>query len=435
MRMRSWGTSSLVVEPPLTQGFGRPNGIGVTLLKTSALPRGRPSASCHRRTASWTAARNASGGPSVIGPELYERLLSLASRHSQTPEFQAAKGTSRGNQRQGNEESLPGRGSLGEECLELVKHVSTHLTTVGTAGPPVAENREPTQRREDKKIATSAETLQEFWSATESLLRPGSPFETQQEFVLGEPMQVFRSRNQNFLEVLESSALFGDREFLVFEDSLRVSFAEFRDRVLSTAETMRRDLNIRKGDRIAICAKNSPGWVITASAALTLGAVVVAMNSWWTPEDMQLALELTEPVAIVVDSKRRAILPDDERARTVIDSERFNQDLCAGSSTSLMATDKLPKVDEDDPALILFTSGTSGRPKAVVLTHRCLIGFLQLTMFIGARAAVQTGIRGGRCPSRPTRGLSTFPYFGIRVVSECLGFRPYDRVADWEVRG
>ncbi len=246
--------------------------------------------------------------------------------------------------------------------------------------------------------------------------------------VLGEPMQVFRSRKRNFLELLESSALFGEREFLVFEGGPRVSFAEFRDRVLSTAEKMRRELKIRKGDQIAICAKNGPGWVITASAALSLGAVVVAMNSWWTPEDMRLALDLTEPVAIVVDSKRRAILPNDEQAATVVDGELFVQDVSEISSTPLMAPEELFAVGEDDPALILFTSGTSGRPKAVVLTHRCLIGFVQLTMLIGARAAAQAGIGADGVP---VIRLAVFPLFHISGFGSFLSALAFGHTTVW----
>ena len=284
------------------------------------------------------------------------------------------------------------------------------------------------ESREDQQIITSADVLQGFWSATESMLRPGGPFETKEELVLGEPMQVFRNRKRNFLELLESSALFGEREFLVFEGDLRVTFAEFRDRVLSTAEKMRRELQVRKGDRIAVCAKNGPGWIITASAALTLGAVVVAMNSWWTPEDMRLALELTGPTLIFVDSTGRAILPDNEQPTKVVDSELFVQEVSEGYSTSLTTPNGLLAVSEDDPALILFTSGTSGRPKAVVLTHRCLIGFVQLTMFIGARSATQAGIGAD---SVPIVRLAVFPLFHISGFGSFISALAFGHTTVW----
>ena len=284
------------------------------------------------------------------------------------------------------------------------------------------------ESREDQQIITSADVLQGFWSATESMLRPGGPFETKEELVLGEPMQVFRNRKRNFLELLESSALFGEREFLVFEGDLRVTFAEFRDRVLSTAEKMRRELQVRKGDRIAVCAKNGPGWIITASAALTLGAVVVAMNSWWTPEDMRLALELTGPTLIFVDSTGRAILPDNEQPTKVVDSELFVQEVSEGYSASLTTPNGLLAVSEDDPALILFTSGTSGRPKAVVLTHRCLIGFVQLTMFIGARSATQAGIGAD---SVPIVRLAVFPLFHISGFGSFISALAFGHTTVW----
>ncbi len=196
---------------------------------------------------------------------------------------------------------------------------------------------EPVESREDQQATTCADALQGFWSATEFLMREGGPFETQEELVLGEPMQVFRNRKRHFLELLETSALYGTREFLVFEGGPRVTFAEFRVRVLATAEKMHRELKIRKGERVAICAKNGPGWIITASAALTLGAVVVAMNRWCTPEDIQLELELTEPAAILIDSKGQSILPDHEQSATVVDIDLFVQQVFEGRSGSPIA--------------------------------------------------------------------------------------------------
>lgn len=287
---------------------------------------------------------------------------------------------------------------------------------------------EPMEPREDQQATTRADTLQGFWSATEFLMRAGGPFETQEELVLGEPMQVFRNRKRNFLELLETSALYGTREFLVFEDGPRVTFAEFRVQVLATAEKMHRELKIRKGERVAICAKNGPGWIITASAALTLGAVVVAMNSWWTPEDIQLALELTEPAAILIDSKGQSILPDQDQSATVVDIDLFVQQVFEGCSGSPITPEGLPDLDEDDPALILFTSGTSGRPKAAVLTHRCLIGFVQLTMFIGARAAAQAGIGADGVP---LARLAVFPLFHISGFGSFISALAFGHKTVW----
>ena len=72
---------------------------------------------------------------------------------------------------------------------------------------------EPMESREDQQATTCADALQGFWSATEFLLRPGGLFETQEELVFGEPMQVFRNRKRHFLELLETSALYGRESF------------------------------------------------------------------------------------------------------------------------------------------------------------------------------------------------------------------------------
>ena len=74
----------------------------------------------------------------------------------------------------------------------------------------------------------------------------------------------------------------------------------------------------------------------------------MAMNSWWTPEDIQLALELTEPAAILIDSKGQSILPDQEQSATVVDIDLFVQQVFEGCSGSLITPEGLPDLDEED---------------------------------------------------------------------------------------
>ena len=103
------------------------------------------------------------------------------------------------------------------------------------------------------------------------------------------------------------------------------------------------------------------------------------------------------------------------------------------------ATLDLTVVEEDDPAILMFTSGTTGRPKAAVLTHRVLLAFISAQFFIGARemavaqaAASSAANRPGpapathrRCP--PTR-LAVFPLFHISGSRpSCVPRRPDPR--------
>ncbi len=251
-------------------------------------------------------------------------------------------------------------------------------------------------------------------AADERLLASGSPFELRRETVLGEPMNVFAARKRTIGELLDGSRDFGDAEHLVFEDGPRITFREHHELVRSVAATLHVRHGVQKGERVAISGANSLGWILVALACARIGAVAVAFNSWWTTSEMLAALELSEPKLLVADAKRRAVLGEHGGALPVFDMESVATEL-----TSEPADTPLPAVDEDDPWALAFTSGTSGKPKAAVLTHRCLIGFLALNNALGARAMTIAGVRPPAVRA-PVVRLAVFPLFHISGLSSMI---------------
>jgi acyl-CoA synthetase (AMP-forming)/AMP-acid ligase II len=246
----------------------------------------------------------------------------------------------------------------------------------------------------------------------ERLLGPGGPFELTTEPVGGVEMTVFRQRHRSLGELLDASAAHGDADFLVFDGGPRLTFTQHRRLAAGVARSLRERHGIGPGDRVAVAAANGPGWVLTAAACAELGAVLVALNSWWTADELRAALDLTDPAVVVADAPRRALLGGD---RPVIAAEAVLDDLAGGG------TEPGPPapVAEDDPALLLFTSGTTGRPKAAVLSHRSVIGFVQLTSLIGARTALARPAAAG--PRPPTVRLAVFPLFHVSGYGSHLG--------------
>ncbi|QYJ03091.1 acyl--CoA ligase [Nocardioides panacisoli] len=210
----------------------------------------------------------------------------------------------------------------------------------------------------------------------EKLTGPGGVSELRVEEVLGAPVQVFAQRHHALHEVLAASVAHGDRPYLVTLEG-RLSFAEHAQRVSSLAESLRRDYGIGKGDRVAIAAANSPAWIESFWAIVSIGAVAVGCNAWWSARELVHALELTEPALVLVDAKRRAVVAEllGGCPAPVTDLEDEHE---RRATTYPHAQLPSAEVAEDDPAVILFTSGTSGRPKGAVHTHRNLcsvIGF------------------------------------------------------------
>jgi acyl-CoA synthetase (AMP-forming)/AMP-acid ligase II len=238
------------------------------------------------------------------------------------------------------------------------------------------------------------------------LTGPGGRFEMVVEDVLGAPMPVVRHRKSSLREVLAAGSAHGDRDYLVTADR-RISFTEHAAAVAALATALRDRFGVGKGDRVGILAANTPEWVITFWAAQTLGAIAVGYNAWWTPREITYGVEHTSPTVLVVDAKRAATVAESDIRIPLLTMEHDVPTLIAEHRTG-----ELPHadIDEDDPAVILYTSGTSGRPKGAVHSHRNLVAVTDYHLFNDALAAALTGateLPSGR------RFLLTSPLFHI----------------------
>ncbi|GLW99196.1 class I adenylate-forming enzyme family protein [Microtetraspora sp. NBRC 16547] len=202
------------------------------------------------------------------------------------------------------------------------------------------------------------------------LTGPGGDFELVEEDVLGARMQVFKNRARSLGEVLADSARFGDRDYIVTA-SERLSFAEHLAQVASLATALRDEYGVRPGDRVAVNAANSPAWIVSFWATVALGAVAVGYNAWWSRREVAYAIGHTEPVVLIADAKRAEPVEGDVTILTVED------DIPRLARSHPDAALPTADVAEDDPAVILYTSGTSGRPKGAVHSHRSVTSVIE----------------------------------------------------------
>ena len=184
--------------------------------------------------------------------------------------------------------------------------------------------------------------------------------------------------------MLAASAAFGDKEYVYFDDGRRLTFTEHLAVVGSVAAALRDRYDIGPGDRVAILGANSLEWLLTFWATVSLDAIAVAMNGWWQEDEIRYGLDLTKPKLLVADSKRLARISG---GRHGVDIPVVEMETDFDALWHHAPGAPLPDtpIDEDDPAAVLFTSGTTGRPKGAINTHRNLISFVQMSFFSGAR--------------------------------------------------
>lgn len=208
-----------------------------------------------------------------------------------------------------------------------------------------------------------------------SLVGPGGPFELRPEQVLGTQLPVYVNRARSLHALLAESVQHGDRDYLVTPDR-RLTFAEHAAQVSSVAQALREEYGVQPGDRVGIAAANSIEWVVAFWATVSIGAIAVGYNAWWSPHEMAYGLRHARPTLVFADARRRALIEDAEMP--VLSLEEDLPRLAAAHPDA-----PLPSADvaEDDPAVILYTSGTSGRPKGATHSHRNLCAVVEYHRF------------------------------------------------------
>jgi long-chain acyl-CoA synthetase len=243
-------------------------------------------------------------------------------------------------------------------------------------------------------------TAQDSWGS--EVARGGGPV----------PFVRFVLRRHLMTELLADTRPFGDRDHLV-QGNRRISFQAMIGASARVASQLAAR-GVGPGDRLLLLAANSPEWVITLWAALRLGAVPAPGNRWWSGAEVSHAADLISPAVIVTDAAMAGRLPDDSAATviTIDDIRSWCDDVSAHASLAE------PEGREDDPAMIIFTAGTTGPAKAVVLAHRSVIANLQNLLVVSGRLPGQH--RSDRSGRAGEAILQSGPLFHIGGVQSLL---------------
>ncbi len=216
---------------------------------------------------------------------------------------------------------------------------------------------------------------------------------------MGVRHEVFVHRHPHLRALLEEgSARHPSRPYLVHGERI-VTFGEAAQLIANSAASLKAEHGIERGDRVAIASANRFEFVIVAWAVIVLGAVVVGLNGWWTGSELTYGIGLTNPKLLIGDRPRL-----DRLKGMGEDLPRRDLDEIAGAWFGGSASLPDQEIDEDDPFVILFTSGTTGRPKGAVLTHRNNLHWIQ-------SIALRTAATGA--PPKETCEIAALPLFHI----------------------
>ena len=182
------------------------------------------------------------------------------------------------------------------------------------------------------------------------------------------------------------------RPAIVFDGTDLVDYQSL-DRWTDAAARCHAEAGLRTGDRIGIIGDNSLEWVVAALGALKLGAVVVPFNNRFTPDELRYLVDDSAPAMVLADDantdRMAAALARPPAANSLVALRPLGP--FAGLRHERVAPVPRPAAGPDDVTQIVYTSGTSSRPKGVLFTHRST--FNLIADFAFAEPALRPGAR------------------------------------------
>jgi len=224
------------------------------------------------------------------------------------------------------------------------------------------------------------------------------------EQVRGIAFKTYTERPRHIGDLLAFADRWGDRAHIV-QGSRVVTFTDLQRAAQVKARELA-DGGLESGDRVLLLGWNSPEWIINFWACATVGAVPVLGNGWWGAGEVADAADTAKVTLALADQRGAAKLP------VGLATARWECDIPGAHHA--VDFDAAERASEDSPAVIVFTSGTSGRPKAVVLAHRSLLAGLQMLLHITRRLPHMVDEATGEA------GLHTGPMFHIGGVQTLL---------------
>ena len=257
-----------------------------------------------------------------------------------------------------------------------------------------------------------------FPEAIAAVGAPGQFFEVVARERGGVTNREFVNSPQNLRDIFDTSRGLHET-FLVYEDE-EWTFARTLEEVDALSHALVHRYGIKVGDRVGIAMRNYPEWIVSFAAIVSIGAVSVSLNAWWTEDELEYAIN---------DSGLSVLIADTERVRRAAEACRR-----AGVAMLGVRLDELEPLEHgvehwhdvvahgaampdvvigpDTDATILYTSGTTGLPKGAVATHGSIC---QTIMAFSSSGVIQTVRRGAvaEVESLPACFILIVPLFHV----------------------
>ncbi len=220
--------------------------------------------------------------------------------------------------------------------------------------------------------------------------------------VHGRTSLMYKDRPQRVSDLIADARRWGDREMLV-QGGRRLTFSQHEQAVAAVANRLAA-YGIGAGDRVMLLGFNSIEWVVSFWALQALGSVAVLANPWWSDHEVAALTARTGPKLVITDR--------DVHAAPRVGFGELRRIVDTGDPATL----RRAEVPESAPAIIMFSSGTTGLPKGIVKSQRTIIGNLHNLLAMTRRLPSELP------DDHPgTTSLQTVPFFHLAGVQVMCG--------------
>ena len=242
--------------------------------------------------------------------------------------------------------------------------------------------------------------------ANARLTAPGAPFETETLVIRGVPTRVYKQAMRNLRQIFDQSPDFARRDLIVYENE-HLTYGDHYRAAAALGRELAETYGVEKGDRVAIAMRNLPEWSIAFWATVAIGAVATPLNAWGLGPDLAYGITNATAKVAIVDGERL------ERLRPHLDDLGLKGLICVrtpaaqaaparplediiGAPAEYAGLPDTPPPDRDihpdDDATILYTSGTTGKSKGALGTHRNAVTNMISITFSAARGRLRKGL-------------------------------------------
>lgn len=235
-------------------------------------------------------------------------------------------------------------------------------------------------------------------SAASRLTGPGSPFELTHSTSDGESLRRFKHGPQTLNDIYQRFTQAPQRQFAICGSS-SASYGDVAHQAANAAAALAHGFGVRAGTRVAIMLGNSPEWLTAFVAVTSLGAAAVLIPELEDAHQLRQVLETARCAVLIANRELVGELADAgcDIPAIVADADELACARHGGVSLAEMAAGMmscLPRtaIDPEQEAVIAFTSGSTGSPKGIVLSHRCLTSGL-MNMLLGRALSALRGAK------------------------------------------